>query len=812
MKKIILFLIVTIFTLSNQTFAAQSPAAPLMWSWELQIWWQIWFWESIWSWAYLTDTNTFSWWFQMNSTEIQEYCTFNTWVANQPTVDGAGEVSWFAFCQESWWIAFDPLDWNHTTYDKTTSSFWWFAWSEALWWLTLQWVELDTTEPTIDTSIFMANDNKTISDIVSDNSWSNNVETIITSHLDNWTTTTNTLLSNTHNFQTVLPWNYTISTTDPSWNTSTATVQVIANTSNIVNTSTHYDDFTNLIAANWQNYFNLNLLLKDQYWNPIISVSPIRDVKLQISFDNNLEHNQFDWLPYPSVTISWATINWWAWVPSWSSSAFNDYTNIELSENLDWIYNIDLTSIAPSNAWYSFATWWINLSTFTLSLSWSLNLPGSQEWNWSWNEINLTSKYNLNSLAFTPIFKVTDVSYASEINIWNITNFEVLFNNQTTPWIANFRLYNLLDLIDNDQALFTIQYNYLSSYQSPAFTSQPAWVTNKWYWYSTWTYIWNETDIFSSISFPFTNNIFSNTSNYYFEWYPASTDSYNFSWIPKIIYASPTTAQTKYRSIVEYKINGEEVQYYSFEKTTWWTVNNNIVKIWWSINEDADTFERNDEESYVKIENELNKTEIKAMIWKNVAKLTAWMSDWQTVSKVHFEDGNFTLSDLTWDNSIETLIVEWNLLINTNIVDNPSQLKWVIVIEDDSWNGWNIYMTNNVKNIDAIIYADNSVISGPSIWIFYTDDEKNNQLLVNWSIISDNTIGWADMVPMRCPLDITCNTFEEAKRYDFNYFRSYINWLSGLSASDVPVWEEEYAFIINYDSRIQSNPPKWFKK
>lgn len=100
-------------------------------------------------------------------------------------------------------------------------------------------------------------------------------------------------------------------------------------------------------------------------------------------------------------------------------------------------------------------------------------------------------------------------------------------------------------------------------------------------------------------------------------------------------------------------------------------------------------------------------------------------------------------------------------------------MRGIIVLKDDTGVGGNIYITKDVKNIAAVLYADKSIISGNGTSYYSDAQTATGQLFIEGSIISDNTIGGASMTPLKCPYNVTgCNDIV-AKRYDLNFFRFY---------------------------------------
>lgn len=803
MKKIILFIVITLFFTLNQTFAAQSDTAPLYWEWKLKLDtnWVILFSNTVWDIdhprAYLSNDNYFHGFFWISSSQINEYCSFD-WIdsTNKAKLTLISwdlyKMSWFAFCEKSWWITFDSKDWNHTTYNKSTWTFWGFAWSKALWWMSLQWVEMDITPPTIDTSVFMANNLKPLSSIISDN-WSYPWSYII--EVEKWDSDSNLItlnLSNSHNFQKAK--NYTIKVTDPSWNYSEGEVQVIANLPNktpTLSTTTWVD-----IYANWNDAYKISLDLSDEYWNPLINIANwIRNIEVTATFNNQLYANQLD----NSQAYNSAISLFWSIHKPHNSTDISSYSGPLTTVWWDWKYEINITSLAPTKAWN-------NIKLESLSYNITSYITAFEDTK---SYISTTVNQELN---FKSLLEVTSTNNNDWlVNIGTPLDFETTITKTWNLNIDEFYLYHLMDLWF---------FNLAISIQDIVNTS---WNNYYWVWY-------NKTTNTSSVSwyeyFKTTEKndfkLENSESNIIYKnsYFPNTWTTYKFSWTPKVIYWAPAEAGITYSSIIEYIIGTKVFKYNSLTTSASSAIVDNVLKVWWALTDSDSVFERTSWSNYLKITNELNKPEVKAMVEKNVVRLTAWLSNWDTENWIYYKEWEYTLS--SWSTWVETIIIKWwDLNITKDIAYNLTQMKWIIVLEDENWNWWNIYIDRGVKNISAVIYADKSVISWEPNWTFYSNQmSATSQLYVRWSIISNNTVWWADMVPYKCPYNITCNNFEEAKRYDFNYFRNYIetmeDWINDNNIYDpavnVPAWDQKYAFIINYDSRIQTNPPKGFTK
>ncbi len=203
-------------------------------------------------------------------------------------------------------------------------------------------------------------------------------------------------------------------------------------------------------------------------------------------------------------------------------------------------------------------------------------------------------------------------------------------------------------------------------------------------------------------------------------------------------------------------------------------------------------------------------------------------------------NATYTASAYTWENLI---VYTWSQNLNAvqlNQLDNKASIivygdisigsnytlpntqtppRAIMALRDSSGNGGNIYIKNTVSRLDVSLIAEWSLISGdPATDRYYTDLSNatwvlDKQLYVFGSIVSLNTIGWASIpgAPV-CPQSIDwCNLSSTIPlRYDFEHFRYYRGASPAvlarsaleLSAPDKKAW-----FIIEYDSRIVSDPP-----
>lgn len=217
---------------------------------------------------------------------------------------------------------------------------------------------------------------------------------------------------------------------------------------------------------------------------------------------------------------------------------------------------------------------------------------------------------------------------------------------------------------------------------------------------------------------------------------------------------------------------------------------------------------------------DISKSDMAWIVSKNANDLIRNMKSWTTVNWVRYEVKNVTIPwdlkgeknvNISWDLQEETLIVKWwNVFINNNLNTSGKKL-WIIVLSENG-KGWNIFVTNNVSNINAFIYAEWSIRSAKDEnWTqTYEDKDLLNKLDIKWSLFTKNTIWWAinSWEGFLLPWWVKTTDFKEAQKYDLNFMRKV-----PFSCS----WSEEekanyYSVKIEYDQKIQSNPPKGFTK
>lgn len=564
----------------------------------------------------------------------------------------------------------------------------------------------------------------------------------------------------------------------------------------------------------------------DQYWNVIVPVKEsnwttiIRNLDFEFNYKNNLFLNQ-----YKNTGDSWLQITWFD-ESSFSNadttfSEIIETTNISNITNNDWDYILKYKVYSPTyvsweNDWTQFADW-----NFTIN---SINVELSDQ-AWTFNILPITNT------KFSPQY-YTEINFTgSWFIIWSTQSWSIeIFPPLGSPEI-------LLEFWVEDDTKANpdnhVQHSKLELFydNDSDFSSSGAVVS----WYQTnldnLTLFWSSPlDIYTKI----VQDWVLDTSN--LKTYLATHIRLNvWTWIDKkeVVYSSDVYWMERYA--------------WNFGLVT--NTSQRWVKIEWIthsiLSEDLVTWSGWD--SFITIWN-LNKAILRKDIRqkaynliKEVNTATAepyliddldfndWDGKWIELDNGNilyfWELNNWKLVNIELSsgyNWSKTLLIEWwDLFIKSNIIANSSDdILWIIVLKDENWDGWNIYIAPDVSEIDAIIYTDKVIASSDSSIViatqepdrilspdnWWTYERLKNQLYVYWSIFSNNTIWWSvNLSDLKCPYYIT-NTcdLDNAQKYDMNYIR---RWFENKKSGT-----DDYTFIIKYNPTIQLAPPPLFGK
>lgn len=750
------------------------------------------------------------------------WCTFDLWTLQNSlgaklVKDGTKyNMEWYAWCENAWWINFNPKgvidETNYINsdvfFDPDSGYFFWYGRNSWFWYINMANVILDIKPPTIANNIFTTNHEKPLSEIISD-------EHIVSIKVEKWNNDVwfawYNSGSDTHDFR--LAKSYTIIATDIWGNVGSGTLQVVASEPSdaissfpISPTATASKFISssgeNKVADNKESH-HVEVDLKDQYGNPVINEylsngTQIKFVSTNISFDNTLDKAQLELEDdlWDAINFSWS--DWlmligWIWNISSSGST------------LDGEYITEFTSYAPSVAGYTYATGLndiklTNLEYSITGMNWYTDL---QIW---WASEDVTNKVWTNPFKFTPAIEVEKIATPNwdVMSVWYTYDFYVDIKKNTSENTNNVKISNQL----------SINTNQIISFQTPIFSGGWTEICNG---YNKTIELWNaeyiSTDNECNLESYLSNLL---TSNFLINIGTGADTTLEFSWIPAIIEASLKENSSQYSSEIKYQINWNYVSYPSYKDTS--NTINNAVKVVWLTSGNSYivwTLEGQDLQEATT----LSKAEFRSEIKKNVAQIIWFAEEDTELSTVRYiYDRSPTISEI-FGGSLDkkqTLIVKWwDIIIDIDLAKFNDKPIWLIALEDENGNGGNIIINKDVQNIEAIMFAEKSVISWEKSWwdiIFYSDDRSaKDQLYILWSVYSSNTIWGSALWSLICPYYIECTDTKEARRYDFNYFRFYDKDASIWNpASDVPPEWEGYPFIIIFDPMLQDYPPLGF--
>jgi hypothetical protein len=424
----------------------------------------------------------------------------------------------------------------------------------------------------------------------------------------------------------------------------------------------------------------------------------------------------------------------------------------------------------------------------------------------SLNNTNWKITFHLKSLypfkSFKQLFKISIEKWNDNyINNWEIQNITkaILENNSfKKPLIWEFEVIEWWTISEIwKEQKYKIQINNpwnLTSYSLWEINISQSTIKNNIAWH-----IWNWN--FSEIEKKFWSDL---TNYLWFIWKIDANDN---------ILKSPVIKSNNLK--ISYRLEWKDIEYSLDNFTSVWSCDLETLwlKIIWTLQWDwkLETIANWNLNNF----SDLSKWKIRSIIRKNAYTSIRNRESSKTKNinnVIYFKGDNITYWEVkNYLKENDTIIVkDWNLIIDEDINKNI----WIIIIkdnynvEDDYKISWNIYVKNNVSNINAIIYADWVFRSAKLNWKVlesYSDSELNKQLNLYWSLFTRNTIGWAVKASLSYTLPgwKTTNSFDLAQIYDLNYTRKVPKTCDWNDKND-------YSFIIKYNPSIQSNPPKLF--
>jgi hypothetical protein len=575
----------------------------------------------------------------------------------------------------------------------------------------------------------------------------------------NWNT-----LSITHSIQEAnywCDWNnslwwriYTFKITyieDEAWNIKSvssgikkADYNVYSNHNNITTKTFDSADISNLQdnnnIADWTPY-KLKAYIKDTYWNWIVKSPWInRTIDFNFNVTNTLYLDQYT-KTWDAVFVALPTKN--------SNSDYtnkltnnNSFNNIISDAYSEWRYDFKFKVYTPTANIEPTATWNFKINSVSFDINSNLWNPTNALWNddiefkfkplykttFNWEQANywfiewVVQNWNINIIDNS--WEVTrNKKLYLEFGKWNripsdeVDMYTLNPDKQVIEWHQT-NVTNLQDLIANYPNSVLLKTKII---QNPGKT------------------LTNLQEYYLSTHFAYTidgHNVVYNSSvlgrNNYFDGPPAVWNTTQ-SWL-KVLW---TTHSSKQKDIVtNQEVNDIHILWNLYKASIKKYIRKNIYKIinniswgqWWDSN-DIDDFS--------------------GLIWKS--------SHWKKIynNKVLYFDLSWNSEKTIVTNwwSVEwkkTIVIKWgDLYIKWNIKYNSSNdILWIVVLKDENWKGWNLYIDPSVTYIAAQIYADKAILSAIDWYDWSTIDNEinsseilsintsqsrlNNQLYINW--------------------------------------------------------------------------------
>ena len=580
---------------------------------------------------------------------------------------------------------------------------------------------------------------------------------------------------------------------DEAWNcwtgSQTYTHYVYANTGDINPATTGISDSDQLTSGNIADgtVQSLEATLRDTYWNNIVPATGIsRVIDFNLNGNNSLYMNQYD--------------------TSWGSAIFiAPDTNYVQVEN-----GITETTIANMSPWIT-DIYQINFQVYSPTAN---SLGDITQWNGSyilnsaWVDIAddisgpLTSlalsesnfEFNFRPLYYSQFDDSSDIKqFGLRVDGWVQNSvFDLIENSSsvTTSVESLYMTYGWVDITNLDMFFWETGIPDIQASESWLIQSStlPWWITNDrdlvTLLQSSGTIsASNNTYLWTHIAYTINTPLWSREVVYQWEviWsYDGLWDLNTFnSWL-RVVGSVQSQNQT----------NIIDEQWSSLE-SFWWISKSNLRS---EIKKNVYTLIKDTQISS------------QAIVDTNIVSLENWIDDvwddtdvwdgliFEEQNILYFEAGNNENVVIRWDNIAwndnmyaqgnKTLIIEGrNLYIKDNIYyASSSDILWIIVLQDEDGNGWNIYIDPAVTNIAATIYAEGSLISfdGSNELSGNTQQEMlKNQLHIYGSVFSENTIGgsvnWTWPSLYTCPFNMSENICDKdtAQKYDLNYLRRY---------------------------------------
>ncbi len=588
--------------------------------------------------------------------------------------------------------------------------------------------------------------------------------------------------------------------------------------------------------ANWTGYL-LEINLEDEFWNVVSPVykdwTDVRKVKIKLEYDNNLHLNQYNIAGSDSSVEAKINNKPVEILTLWNTENTTFEWEYDNLDNRNWRYPINFNVYTPT--YKSWATDWreftLEAEKFEIT---DINAILEDDINWTNNTTSGSVLASSVDFAFKPIY---DVTFSGSIkNNWLVewaAQASQIKIDQNWTWYSTWSEEKVfLEFIDNNNK-FDLHFQeniWTDIYYKSAEKEVSTWINSL-----AWKF--NTTD---------------SRVNLITLWKNILTLLTQKQWVNV-----KTSQETSFSTYTRYILNWKTV-IYPWEKI--WKTENQKTKqsglnVVWYISNDIATIIENTKWKDLNNIWKLTKLDFKKVIERNIYKAlkNQKFDNWNnTINNLEDFSNNTDWTKLqnnnilyfkwwkgitiNWNNSKlvtlwnwndlwvkwkKTIVVVWaNLYIKSNMyyINQNEDILWVVVLKDEAWVGWNIYIDPNVTNMVWTYYMSETLkswsLNSSNEMKEYTDvndiNDLKNQLHIFWNIFSENTIGWARANPYKCPYFVNQSVCkkEEAQKYDLNFLRRYVLvFKENNSWKDLYLPMNDWKVIWNGECKLVDNNP-----
>lgn len=559
---------------------------------------------------------------------------------------------------------------------------------------------------------------------------------------------------------------------------------------------------------------NMNIEVRDEFNNIIIPIENIwRKVNMVFSGQNTLKLNQYNTINSDSSIFVNIPNSETLFKNDIFNSWDNQYNNL-LSNN--WTYTFEYKIYTPTfngikTNGQQYVNGWAHISEIEVKTQQDLGINNVSETEFVWNKIEPNIDFDFRPIIYTKFDWDFSKNYSLNQNLENKISF---INTDSSKTLLNKKVFLWFGKATQDTNSSQDNLNLIIDGNSIS--------------------EWHQTNITNLKNFNnFTQKSFSSEIK---QTKDSLTDDEKRHYISSHIWYTLDWKDIFYNSDIIWKTNYSEGTLLDSSINLW-------VKVLWNVQSKNQT-DISDNQSETDIYQLWNNTkaDLKEKIKKNVADISMnvtaenvsqitniWWDSWDNSidaprllnQKILLTKWEVKLSSTQKYTGKKTLVIQWwNLYITENLLasNKVNDILWIIVLADENGNGWNVYINPNVTAVEAVIFADKSLLNYDGSNVVTDGRQLKNQFYFYWTLFSENTLWW--YVSQVCPYFETNCTSEIAEKYDLNFLRSYYaydsnddgnldsaNWNSYFNS-----WDSYFAYpvIFEYNANIQNNPPELF--